>query len=423
MNLSPQQEAACTAVNRWLTVKDKPWFYLAGYAGSGKTTLAKKLSESAGNVLFAAFTGKATHVLKQKGCPGATTLHSLIYKPTEKSKERLRELQEELAELQNEYIHEMRAENEGQLPENHQAELLKHPLIQKLHEQIRDEQAGLKRPAFSLNVDSSLRQADLLVVDEVSMVNEEMADDILSFEVPVLVLGDPAQLPPVKGGGYFTERKPDLLLTEIHRQARDNPIIDMATRVRRGEGLTLGEYGTSRVIEMSDGSPEMYLAHDQVIVGRENRPVNRPDPVWRQNINRRIRQLRGFTNPHPVVGDKVICLRNNNDEGLLNGSLWEVLEAQLVDDVVAMTVKGEGGLTTMVTAHEKVFRGEEVDYFRIKDAEMFDYGYALTCHKAQGSQWESVLIFDQSRIFRQDADRWLYTAITRAAERVTVITT
>ena len=57
------------------------------------------------------------------------------------------------------------------------------------------------------------------------MVDEDLGRDLLSFGKPVLVLGDPAQLPPVKGGGFFTEAEPDVMLTEVHRQAADNPII------------------------------------------------------------------------------------------------------------------------------------------------------------------------------------------------------
>ena len=69
------------------------------------------------------------------------------------------------------------------------------------------------------------------------MVDEELGRDLLSFGKPVLVLGDPAQLPPVKGGGFFTEAEPDIMLTEVHRQAADNPIIRMSMVVREGGRL------------------------------------------------------------------------------------------------------------------------------------------------------------------------------------------
>jgi exodeoxyribonuclease-5 len=56
-----------------------------------------------------------------------------------------------------------------------------------------------------------------------------------------------------------------------------------------------------------------------------------------------------------------------------------------------------------------------------KGVEEFDYAYALTVHKAQGSQWDDVLLFDQSHVFRKNRYRWFYTAITRAAKTITIV--
>lgn len=421
MQWSPKQDQAISAVQEWLSTKGsaRQWFYLAGYAGTGKTTLAKELASSvSGQVFFAAFTGKAAKVLQQKGCPGACTLHSLIYKPKDKSKERLAHLQEDLDIIVKEIIFEHGGDSASL---ECQSAIAASQLAQKAREAIEAEQQGLKRPAFELNLDSQLRRAKLLVVDEVSMVGVEMAEDLLSFDVPVLVLGDPAQLPPIYGAGYFTKEEPDILLTEIHRQARDNPIIDLATRVREGRGIELGEYGDSRVIDISDGKPEMYLSHDQILCGRENPAKNGCDNVYRANINRRVHSLLGHEGPYPVPGDKLVCLRNNRELGLLNGGMWRVLESQLVGDEVAMTLESEEGLVLSLNAHAKIFRGEELQFYEMKNAEHFCLGYALTVHKSQGSQWDSVLLFDQSRIFRQDAAKHLYTGLTRAADRVTVI--
>lgn len=418
MNWSPLQEKALSAVSEWLRSGNSPIFYLAGYAGTGKTTLAKHFASGvAGRVCFGSFTGKAAYVLQQKGCSNATTLHSMIYQPKEKSRERLREMQQNLQLAMD----ELRKENAGASEEEIQLIADRSTAIRTLKLDIKTEQHNLRRPSFVLNPDSILSGAELLVVDECSMVDDRMGEDILSFGTPVLVLGDPAQLPPVRGAGFFTQREPDLLLTEIHRQARDNPIIEMATTVRSGGELELGEYGDSRVIEVSDGTPSTYSDHDQVLCGREKKPEHRPDPIWRRNLNKRIRALMGRTDPCPVKDDKLVCLKNNHDKGLLNGGTWTVIEATEMGEKISLQLRGESNQQLDVEAHAKLFRGEELQFWEAKEAEHFDYGYAMTVHKAQGSQWDSVLVFDQSRIFRENARKWLYTAITRAAQRVTVI--
>src|ERR1700693_6632217 len=166
---SPQQDAALNGVAGWL--KSKPGrpgtpqlFRLFGYAGTGKTTLARHLAEDVdGKVAFAAFTGKAALVMRRKGCEGASTIHSLIYRARE---------------------------------------------------------SGEETPSFELWDDAPASKAKLIVIDECSMVDAELGRDLMSFGVPVLVLGDPAQLPPIQGGGFFTDCEPDAMLTEVHRQAQ-----------------------------------------------------------------------------------------------------------------------------------------------------------------------------------------------------------
>src|SRR5215831_12991442 len=130
-----------------------------------KTTLAKHLAEGVdGKVLFAAFTGKEACVMRSKGCPGAATIHSLIYKARE---------------------------------------------------------SGEEMPSFELWDEAPASKARLIVIDECSMVDAELARDLMSFGVPLLVLGDPAQLPPIQGGGFFTDAEPDAMLTEVIRRAKE----------------------------------------------------------------------------------------------------------------------------------------------------------------------------------------------------------
>ena len=394
------------AVDRFLRDPSQQVFRMFGYAGTGKTTLAQHLAQGVDDALFAAYTGKAAYVLRQKGCEGASTIHSLIYHTKEKGKAKLKELENMLAAL----LVELREEGtpyEG------------HPRVRDLREMIERERKALSRPTFTLNDDSVVRDVSLVVIDECSMVDGRMGEDLLSFGTKILVLGDPAQLPPVGGGGFFTEGvKPDVMLTEIHRQAADSPIIAMATKVRNQEKLDLGPYGNCRVVERV--GPEEVLAADQLLVGRNK---------TRHSSNARMRHLLGRdARMYPVEGDKLVCLRNNHDKGLLNGAVWHVYEVGAIqDERIYMTLApdnmGPDDNLLEVEAHTHHFEGKEdaLPWWERKEAEEFDYGYAMTVHKAQGSQWDNVVLFDEAWCFREDRWRWLYTGITRAAEELTVV--
>lgn len=408
MHWSPQQDAALIAVSRFLNDPDQQVFYLAGYAGTGKTTLAKHLAEGvSGLVLFMAYTGKAAYVLRKKGCSNATTMHSHMYVPKDKSKERLRELEAALAQVWE----RVRAQTSGDV------NISNHPDVVKAKAAVEEEKKNLARPIFSLNTESAIKQAALCVVDECSMVGQRMGEDLLSYGRKVLVLGDPAQLPPIAEGGYFTSREPDFLLTDIHRQARDNPIIELARIVREGGRLSVGNYGSSRVLDRRAVSPELVLAADQILVGKN---------ATRRAINHRMRSLLGRdTSQYPTEGDKLVCLRNNHEIGLLNGAIWNTLNSYDNGEFLDLVIKQDpedGDLELGVQAWKNHFHRDfqAVPWWDRAEAEEFDYGYALTVHKAQGSQWNNVLLFDEwyNRDTRQ---QWLYTAITRAAETVTIV--
>lgn len=421
MKWSPQQEAALKAVADWYnntTAHDSPLYRLFGFAGTGKTTLARHFAESVdGEVAFAAFTGKAASVLRAKGCYNACTIHQLIYLPQEKSKRRLRQLHDDLLGLAHKHGYDD-VTNE---------EFKKLPDAIKIDAAIREEMEHLKQPSFSLAGDSALiHDADLIIVDECSMVDERMGQDLLSFGKKILVLGDPAQLPPVKGGGYFTNGEPDFMLTEIHRQAKDNPILHLATLVREGRSLSLGQYGDSAVIPKKDVSFDLISGHDQCLVGRNG---------TRHKMNKWFRHHCGYdVADAPHFGEKLVCLRNDHDIGMLNGTLWKVEECQVSgvspwdDDArLILTLSEFGELDPYVVKDIVAFgdsfygQGESRPWAERKEAQEYDYGYAMTCHKSQGSQWNSVLVRDESFCFRGNASQWLYTAITRAAERVTIV--
>ena len=275
-------------------------------------------------------------------------------------------------------------------------------------------------PTFSLNRQSPVSRAKLIIVDECSMVDEQLGRDLLTFGTPILVLGDPAQLPPISGGGFFTEHEPDILLTEIHRQARDNPILRLALDVREGREFMRGDYGTAQVIGKEDVTQELVLKADQVLVG-----TNRT----RKRYNQRLRELKGFSANYPQAGDKLVCLRNDPAKGLLNGSLWKVMTSsrETVKPGINLLVSPEEDDPDRGVAKIKLLKSAfddpdaDVPWQQKKRFDDFDYGYALTVHKAQGSQWNDIVLFDESYAFKETRQRWLYTAITRAAERLTIV--
>jgi exodeoxyribonuclease V len=408
MKFDNSQDQALMEAKRWLDRGEKQVFRFFGYAGTGKTTLAKYLAEGIdGTVLFGAYTGKAAHVLKTKGCDNASTIHSMIYHSRDKSRTRLKELEKDLTDLI------------GRLTASEVEDIPNHPKVRELNKLIKEEADNADQPMFIKNPESEVKDADLVIIDECSMVDERMGQDLLSFGTPILVLGDPAQLPPVGGAGFFTENvKPDVMLTEIHRQAGESAIIRMATKVRNGQQLDLGDYGDNcHVLPLGHKiDPDRILQFDQVLVGRN---------ATRHKSNAKIRRLKGIDDAYPVVEDRLVCLRNNSELGLLNGQIFHVSDVTgVMDNKVFMSVVPEDGLASVeVSAHEHHFlgKGDELKWFEKREAQEFDYGYALTVHKSQGSQWGSVAVFDESQCFRKDWKRWLYTGITRAADDVTVI--
>src|ERR1700756_5583281 len=230
---TPHQDSALKAVSRWLKAKPGKHgtpqvFRLFGYAGTGKTTLARHIADGVdGGVKFAAFTGNAALVMRNKGCDGASTIHSLIYRARE---------------------------------------------------------SGVEQPSFELWDDAPASKAKLIVIDECSMVNAELGRDLLSFDCPLLVLGDPAQLPPIQGGGYFTDAEPDAMLTEVHRQAQNDPIVGVSMAIRAGHPLQQGRYGATEVVRRDALDPARVLGADQILVGRN---------ATRRAYNARLRERRG----------------------------------------------------------------------------------------------------------------------------------
>jgi len=430
MNFPPQQEQALHTAGRWMRdASAQQVLYMGGYAGTGKTTLARHLVGGARKRwLFAAMTGKATHVMRQKGCHGASTIHSLIYRPNGESKAtEIKGLEIKLRNLRQLMDEKLEDDARGEVFLENQREELRSQIL--LVKQKLDKLHSEREPMFAVWENSPLADFDVegIVIDECSMVDDQLGTDLESFGKKILVLGDPFQLPPVGAGGRYTKRKPDITLTEVHRQAKESPILELATLIR--EGGNAAHYhcrgGEDCQVLFRDDLDQQEIARyvisaDQVIVGRN---------ATRKAFNHRHRELLGHKTVTPQLGDRLVCLRNNRALGIYNGSQWTVISA--TSDIAGRTcdleIRSEDdGREVIASSWLHHMIGEEEELTQMgwdrRDLEEFDYGYSLTGHKAQGSQWTNVTVFDESRAFGRDVGRrWLYTSVTRASKKLTVI--
>lgn len=358
ITLTKDQEVALCKMKQWYTNNISQVFSLAGCAGSGKSTLISYLCEELNldsqNVVFCSLTGKATQVLAKKGVH-ACTIHHLIYE-IDQSSQKLKFVKKE-------------------------------------------------------RLDFPYR---LIIIDEFSMVNKKIHEDLLSFGVKIIVVGDPFQLPPI-GEDVGLLSNPDAILLEIVRQAQDSPIIKLATHIRQGGKLTEGTIGSGVVITSQEIPDKVYFQADQVLVGKNS---------TRDELNKRMRQLKGFNDKFPCTGDKLLCIKNNWDcyiDGipLINGALGYAKMFRLRADNTGL-LQFRPDYTTeskILTIDVLPFLGKKPDPRGFKD--VFDYGYAITVHKSQGSEYNNVLLIDDWPMMK-DYNRWLYTAITRAKKKIII---
>ena len=357
----------------------KPYTVIAGYAGSGKSTLVSHIIDALNiapqDVCFAAFTGKASLVLREKGNENSMTMHRLLY---------------------------------------HSKELPDGTFEHKPREYLE-------------------YRYKIIVVDEVSMIPADMWALLLSHGVHVIALGDPFQLPPIDGESEILSHT-HVFLDEIVRQAQDSAIIRLSMDIRAGLPLVKRKGDEVSVVSKHQLNEAYYSGADQIIAAKN---------ITRANINWKCRKIKfGPDIPaHPIDGDKAIGLKNYWDivsgqcDPLINGMIGELSNIQFrknflgYEDVMYSDFSiGENNKFCGLFMDYKLFNeGKQtinsenwMSFKGMPKPLLFDYGYCITCHKSQGSEWDKVLVFDEY-MKGTDHARWLYTAITRAKKKLIVV--
>lgn len=386
-----QEEGLRIAVQRF---KDNErWTCISGYAGSGKSTLIKfiisALRVPPEEVCYVAFTGKAATVLQQKGCPNATTAHKLLYysKP-------------------------------------------------------------MPNGSFKFTPRSTLEgDYQVIVVDEISMLPKPMWDLLLRHNIYVIAAGDPGQLPPIDADtNNHVLDNPHVFLDEIMRQAQDSEIIRLSMWIREGKPLSAfqGNNQQVQIISKKEVVAGMYDWADQIICATNQQ---------RNTVNYIMRQQKGFGD-EPEVGDKVISLRNHweyfsqsGNWALTNGSIGTLnyydIQTIFVPKYISPTPL-KYMFANIILEDNDYFNLAPIDYQALTTGEPcldgrhsyllnkndnfpdtpfdFAYAYAITCHKAQGSEWDKVLVFEEGFPHPKDQHiKWLYTAATRAKEKLVIV--
>lgn len=378
ITLSPEQQNVHDAIMAFIVDK-KMQLRVGGFAGTGKTTLVAQLvrtlreKDNKIRIAFCCFTGKAAYVLRTKLEAAEVlreeyvgTIHGLMYEPI----------------VINQIVEGWRRKDEI--------------------------------------------EADLLIVDEASMVSATLWTDLQSYRIPILAVGDHGQLPPI-GDQLSLMENPDHALVKIHRQAEGNPIIAQSVRAREEGRIEVGEYHGSDgyvkkiVMSVAKAAEGVQDIRNTLFLCGYNRT--------RANVNFIMRKRLGFTAWNPMKGERVICLKNNRKEGIFNGmgGILQRIEPAAKHFYRAV-VELDDGTHYVGDVVRKQFGAQatlkELDGLEPKEVkDLFDWGYCLTVHKAQGSEADNVVLFEERFPMMSDDDwrRWLYTGVTRARKKLLLV--
>jgi exodeoxyribonuclease-5 len=264
----------------------------------------------------------------------------------------------------------------------------------------------------------------LIIIDEATMVNNVMLDDLLSFEIPIIFIGDNNQLPPIYGV-CSVMKEPHYTLKKIMRQAEGNPIVKLSQMILNDEELKLGEYGDSRVLNQFDEVNESMLSKYDIILCGKNKV--------RENLTNIIRNDILKYPKKPIVGDKMICRQNDWNECVdgifLTNGLVGILEgidySGMKHDYLTIDFRPEFINDSFLDLRLDLQYlnssvAERRDY-GVSEYHKFEFGYVITVHLAQGSEYDNVLYFDDIFPDRDTTKKLRYTAITRASKSIVYV--
>lgn len=387
-----QQEELITQICKWFhdyesghRIRNHPqWFSYSGSAGVGKTAVLEfvieKLKLDDNQYIASAYTGKAALNLQQHGLP-ACTVHSLIYHT----------IMEKVASTDEEI--------ESGEPQ----------FKMKFHFILKDQ------------LPSNLR---LIIIDEATMINNDMRDKILSFGLPVIFIGDMNQLPPIFGVSEVMIN-PDFVLTKIMRQSEGNPIIQLSQMILNDDYYDLGDYGKSKVVESIDFDKRLITDYDMILCGKNK---------TRDEMNNRIiHDILNKKSLVPFIGAKVVNRQNNWDVAVSGISLTNGLVGYITNFSKKTAYKGYYTVDFRPDFMEDEFEGLHIDAryiqsdynirknYGITKFEKFEYAYCISTHISQGSQYNRVLFFDEIFPDAETTKKLRYTAITRAIDNITIV--
>ena len=388
-----QKQGLDIAVDRYK--RKERYTVISGYAGTGKSTLVKFIVAALPNinpdedVIYTSFTGKATQVLQKKGNKNVSTLHKLLFESIPK-------------------------------PDG----------------------TFFRKPVEFIPY-------KIVIVDECSMVPKELLQRLIKYNVHIICLGDPGQLPPInKNEDNHLLDHPHIFLDEIMRQEAESEIINLTMDIRAGKPLIRYQGKEVQVLNKDELTTGMLLWADQIICAKNETRIA---------LNNQMRDLLGRSGG-PQDGDKVICLKNNwdiysvNNNPLVNGTIGYLKDSfsTYINLPRQITSDGQPKKLDILTAN--FISDTEEDYgilnmdkqlittgvpgldwktsykmgrnwrFQDKIPDQFTYGYAITGWKAQGSEWDNVLVIEEGFPFeKEEHKQWLYTACTRASKKLVII--
>ncbi len=397
IDLTKEQSNIIEEIIDWHRTKYSDYITIGGYAGTGKTTIISFIADELKKenrsirIAFCAFTGKASSVLKskiknsiRKTLDNVSTIHSLMYSPKYKVDSRGRKV---------------------------------------IDGWIRKDEI----------------EYDIIIIDEGSMINQYIWNDLKSYNIPIIVIGDHGQLPPI-GEKYGLLKNPQLKLMKIHRQASKNPIIKLSMDVRHNGHIPHGIY-SPHVFKLSWRDPRCQYIFNKVEWDSDVITLCGFNAT-RVKINNMIREKENYKMAEPYPGERLICLKNNHTTKIMNGQIGTVqwfrlfnktndlykidLEMDNSDDIYSSVVwNGCFGKEKYDEAHNINFNKIYKDELKKskETVDLFDYGYSISVHRSQGSEWPRIVLFEQRSKYWDDAyfKKWLYTAVTRARERLFII--